>query len=233
MDFRYKILVAEDDESLRFYINTIVEKCGFAAISAASGSDAEIMVSSHCPDVVLLDLGFPDKDGMDVLRNIREWSDVPVIIISSRQNERAKVAALEKGADDYIAKPFSDKELMARIRVALRHNNNGVNVPVRDEGRYCIGNMTIDYDKYKVFISGNNIELTQNEYKLVALLGHYAGRVLPYEYLIHKLWGPNNKRNNQILRVNMTNIRRKLENDPAHPQYFLTEMGIGYYLRSC
>lgn len=229
MEFHYKILVVEDDDSMRCFINGILENRGYDIINADTGSDAEILASSHCPDIVLLDLGLPDKDGMEVLGSIRKWSSAPIIVVSSRQSEGSKVAALEAGADDYIDKPFGQNELLARVRVALRHvRSSGTNSAIAFNGKYCVGDLMIDYERFKVYIDGKDAELTQNEYKLVALLGQYAGRVLPYDFIIQKMWGPNVKGDNQILRVNMTNIRRKIEKDPSHPRYIFTEIGVGY-----
>ncbi len=229
MEFHYKILVVEDDDSLRCFINGMLEKSGYDVINANTGSDAEILASSHCPDMIMLDLGLPDKDGMEVLTNIRKWSSAPVIVVSSRQSEGSKVAALEAGADDYIEKPFGHNELVARVRVALRHvRSGGTNQSIAFNGKYCVGELVIDYEKFKVFVNGKDAELTQNEYRLVALLGQYAGRVLPYDFIIQKMWGPNVRGDNQILRVNMTNIRRKIESDPSHPRYIFTEIGVGY-----
>ncbi len=229
MEFHYKILVVEDDDSMRCFINGILENRGYDIINADTGSDAEILASSHCPDIVLLDLGLPDKDGMEVLGSIRKWSVAPIIVVSSRQSEGSKVAALEAGADDYIDKPFGQNELLARVRVALRHvRSSGTNSAIAFNGKYCVGDLMIDYERFKVYIDGKDAELTQNEYKLVALLGQYAGRVLPYDFIIQKMWGPNVKGDNQILRVNMTNIRRKIEKDPSHPRYIFTEIGVGY-----
>ena len=150
-------------------------------------------------------------DGVSVLKKIREWSAVPVIVVSSRQQEQDKVRAL------------------ARIRVALRHSrNSGTNLSIARDSRFEVGGLVIDYAKYRVYVDGNDVELTQNEYRLVALLGQYAGTVLTYADLIRRMWGPNAKQDNQILRVNMANIRRKIEKDPAHPRYIFTETGIGY-----
>ena len=164
-----------------------------------------------------------------MLKKIREWSAVPVIVVSSRQQEQDKVRALENGADDYVQKPFSTQELLARIRVALRHSrNSGTNRSIARDSRFEVGGLVIDYAKYRVYVDGNDVELTQNEYRLVALLGQYAGTVLTYADLIRRMWGPNAKQDNQILRVNMANIRRKIEKDPAHPRYIFTETGIGY-----
>lgn len=215
MEFRYKVLVIDDDSSVNFYIKSVLEAQGYDVIVAENGRDSEIFASSHCPDIILLDLGLPDMDGVAVLKKIREWSAVPVIVVSSRQQEQDKVRALENGADDYVQKPFSTQELLARIRVAR-------------DSRFEVGGLVIDYAKYRVYVDGNDVELTQNEYRLVALLGQYAGTVLTYADLIRRMWGPNAKQDNQILRVNMANIRRKIEKDPAHPRYIFTETGIGY-----
>lgn len=227
--FRYKILVIEDDSSIQLYLSTILKQSGYEVISAVTGKDAEFLANSHCPDVILLDLGLPDMDGISVLIKFRDWSAVPVIIVSSRNDVKDKVYALEKGADDYVEKPFDIDELLARIKVALRHyRNSGTNSEIALSSRYEVGGLVIDYDKFRVYVDGNDAELTQNEFRLVALLGQYAGRVLPYETIICHMWGPNARTDNQILRVNMTNIRRKIEKDPAHPRYIFTENGVGY-----
>ena len=229
MEFRYKILVIDDDDSVCFYIRGVLESQGYDVIVAENGKDSEMYASSHCPDVILLDLGLPDMDGVAVLKKIREWSSVPVIVVSSHQHEQDKVRALENGADDYVQKPFSTQELLARIRVAIRHSNNsGTNSSIAQNSRFEVGRLVIDYAKYRVYVDGQHVELTQNEYRLVALLGQYAGTVLTYADIIRRMWGPNAKQNNQILRVNMANIRRKIEKDPAHPRYIFTETGIGY-----
>lgn len=229
MDFHYKILVIEDDESISYYVRSVLEENGYDVIVADNGKDAETFASSHCPDVILLDLGLPDMDGVNVLRQLRSWSSTQVIVVSSRQREQDKVLALENGADDYVQKPFSTQELLARIRVALRHSrNSGTNRAIAQNSRFEVGGLVIDYEKYRVYVDGVDAELTQNEFRLVSFLGQYAGHVIPYEELIRKMWGPNAKTDNQILRVNMANIRRKIEKDPAHPRYIFTETGIGY-----
>ena len=187
------------------------------------------MMASHCPDVVLLDLGLPDMDGMDVLRSLRSWSLMPVVVVSARTDEREKVRALDAGADDYITKPFGTSELLARIRTAIRHTRTtSANEAIARDNRFTARGLTIDYDKYRVYVDGKDANLTQNEFKLVALLGRYAGRVLTYDYLIREIWGPNKTCDNQILRVNMANIRRKIEKNPAEPQYIFTEVGVGF-----
>ncbi len=225
MDFRYKALLIEDEVSMSYYTEKILEINGFDVICANNARDAELMARSHCPDVILLDLGLPDSDGMSVLSDVRSWSHLPVIVISARADDNAKISALENGADDYIVKPFVRQELIARINVALRHHGN-------DADRGCdnvvIGGLTVDFTRHRVLVDGSDAELTQSEFRIVALLAQYAGMVITYDEMMIRLWGPNSTGGNQILRVNMTNIRRKLERDPAHPRYIFTENGVGY-----
>ena len=225
MDFRYKALLIEDEVSMSYYTEKILEINGFDVICANNARDAELMARSHCPDVILLDLGLPDSDGLSVLSDVRSWSHLPVIVISARADDNAKISALENGADDYIVKPFVRQELIARINVALRHHGN-------DADRGCdnvvIGGLTVDFTRHRVLVDGSDAELTQSEFRIVALLAQYAGMVITYDEMMVRLWGPNSTGGNQILRVNMTNIRRKLERDPAHPRYIFTENGVGY-----
>lgn len=229
MSVRNKILIIEDEGSIRYFMEAILTSNGYETITAATGRDGISMISSHCPDLVLLDLGLPDMDGMEILTAVRKWTSMPVIVVSSRGEEKDKVTALEKGADDYISKPFGTAELLARIKVALRHAaGHGTNTGITPEGRFAVGDLVVDFGKCRVLVNGRNAELTQNEYRIVALLAKYAGRVLTYEYIISQLWGPNAKNDNQILRVNMANIRRKIEERPAQPRYILTEVGVGY-----
>lgn len=225
MDFRYKALLIEDEVSMSYYTEKILEINGFDVICANNARDAELMARSHCPDVILLDLGLPDSDGMSVLSDVRSWSHLPVIVISARADDHAKISALENGADDYIVKPFVRQELIARINVALRHHGN-------DADRGCdnvvIGGLTVDFTRHRVLVDGSDAVLTQSEFRIVALLAQYAGMVITYDEMMVRLWGPNSTGGNQILRVNMTNIRRKLERDPSHPRYIFTENGVGY-----
>ncbi len=166
---------------------------------------------------------------MEILRTIRSWSRLPVMVVSARTHERDKVEALDAGADDYITKPFGSAELLARIRTAIRHTRTRLeNDRLAQTGVFKAGKLAIDYDKHRVFLDGKDVHLTQNEYKLVSLLGMYAGKVLTYDFLIRELWGPGAKADNQILRVNMANIRRKIEENPASPAYIFTEVGVGY-----
>ena len=229
MTIRDKILVVEDDKSISGFIKAILTTNGFDVIVAHTGAEAFSMISSHCPDLVVLDLGLPDIDGMGIIEAVRDWTQIPIIVVSARSYERDKVEALEKGADDYITKPFSAGELLARVRVAIRHTRAGIgNSALVSSGKFISGELTIDYDKHQVLIAGENAHLTQNEYKIVALLGKCAGKVLTYDFIMKELWGPQSKGSNQILRVNMANIRRKIEKNPAEPKYIFTEVGVGY-----
>ena len=229
MEIRDRVLVVEDDKRIGNFFRTVLEANHYDVIMAQTGAEAYSMVTSQCPDVVLLDLGLPDMDGMRILKSIREWSAMPVIVVSARTHERDKVEALDLGADDYITKPFGTSELLARIRTAIRHTRSGlVGQNGNPTGTFVSGGLTIDYDKHRVFVDGVDAGLTQNEYKIVSLLGKYAGKVMTYDFIIKELWGPRASGDNQILRVNMANIRRKIEKNPAQPQYIFTEVGVGY-----
>lgn len=227
MNIRDKILVVEDEKSISGFIKAILTTNGFDVIVAHTGCEAFSMISSHCPDLVVLDLGLPDMDGMGIIESVREWTQLPIIVVSARSFERDKVEALEKGADDYITKPFSAAELLARVRVAIRHTRAGIG-GAANSGKFTAGELTVDYDKHQVLLRGENAHLTQNEYRIVALLSKCAGKVLTYDFIMKELWGPQSKGSNQILRVNMANIRRKIEQNPAEPRYIFTEVGVGY-----
>lgn len=217
----------EDEEAISNFISTTLKANSYHTLSAYTGKEALSMIPSHCPEVILLDLGLPDMDGIDILKKIRQWSGIPIIIVSARGNEQEKVEALDLGADDYITKPFGTSELLARIRTALRHNaKSGANVGA-DE-KFAVQDLSIDFAKRLVVVSGKDVHLTQIEFKIVSLLAKSAGRVLTYDHIIAELWGPYAIKDNQILRVNMANIRRKLEKNPAEPQYIHTEVGVGY-----
>ncbi|MGM9557776.1 MAG: response regulator [Oscillospiraceae bacterium] len=229
MTTKEKILIVEDEQTIRNFMQAILSAKGYDVLLARSGAMADTMIASHCPDLIILDLGLPDTDGMNVLSRVREWSKIPVIVVSARSHERDKVVALDAGADDYLTKPFGTEELLARIRAAIRHTRTPASSDaLANTGLFRAGELTIDYGKRRVFIAGRDAGLTQNEYKLVALLGLHAGKVLTYDYLIRELWGPSARSDNQILRVNMANIRRKIEKNPAQPAYIFTEVGVGY-----
>ena len=229
MKIRDKILVIEDEQNISHFISAILNSNGYDAIVAYSGSSALSMISSHCPDLIVLDLGLPDMDGLEILRSVRVWSSLPIVVVSARTHENDKVEALDAGADDYIAKPFGTEELLARIRAAIRHTRTSSdNAAIAQTGRFTAGKLTVDYDRHTVLIGGEDAHLTLNEYRIVSLLALHAGKVLTYDFIIRELWGPNARCSNQILRVNMANIRRKLEKNPAEPQYIFTKVGVGY-----
>ncbi len=222
-----RILVIEDDSGIANFIQTMLTGAGYQVLRAADGATAQMLITSHCPDLVILDLGLPDMDGISIIQQVRSWSRMPIIVVSARTQEKDKVAALDLGADDYITKPFGSEELMARIRTALRHAVGSMNdTPMT--GVFRAGDLVVDYDKRRVFVEEQDARLTQNEFRIVALLSRYAGRVLTYDHIIKEVWGPNSSGDNQILRVNMANIRRKIEKNPATPAYIFTEIGVGY-----
>lgn len=232
MKIKDKILIVEDEQSIRNFISMVLNANGYDTIIVGSGEEALTMIASHCPDLIVLDLGLPDMDGMEVLKSVRKWSNLPVVVVSARNHEHDKVDALDYGADDYLVKPFGTSELLARIRTAIRHTRTTLaNSQIAQSGKFTAGDLTIDYDKHQVLIRGENAKLTVNEYKIVALLGKYAGKVLTYDFIIRELWGPKAKADNQILRVNMANIRRKIEETPGQSQYIFTEVGVGYRMR--
>lgn len=229
MKIKDKILVVEDEQSIKNFIATVLTANDYDVLTAGCVKDALSMISSHCPDLILLDLGLPDEDGIRVLEEVRAWSSLPIIVVSARTHEADKVKALDMGADDYVEKPFGTSELLARIRAAIRHTRTALeNGEIAQTGKYTVKNLTIDYDKHHILVDGKDVHLTLNEFKIVALLGKYAGKVLTYDFLIREIWGPKAKADNQILRVNMANIRRKIEKNPAEPQYIFTEVGVGY-----
>ena len=229
MNIREKILVVEDEKSIAHFISTVLANNGYEAMQARSGSEAISMISSHCPDLIILDLGLPDMDGLDILRQLRSWSSLPVVVVSARAHEKDKVTALDLGADDYLTKPFGTDELLARVRTAIRHTRTASgNDEIAQKGTYTVGDLTIDYNKHQALKNGQNVRLTLSEFRIVALLGKYAGKVLTYDFIIRELWGPRASGDNQILRVNMANIRRKIEKNPAEPEYLFTEVGVGY-----
>lgn len=229
MSNKYLVVIVEDEYNISSFVSAVLQANGFDTMVARNGAEAIILITSHCPDLVLLDLGLPDMDGQGIIENVRGWSNVPIIVVSARTRERDKVMALESGADDYITKPFGTSELLARIRTALRHVQLREGEQAQQQtGVFHTGDLEVDYDKRRVYVNGEDAHLTQNEYKIVALLSKYSGRVLTYDSIIKHIWGPNAKQGNQILRVNMANIRRKIEPSTAEPRYIMTEMGVGY-----
>ena len=226
MKTKATILIIEDEENIADFIETSLRAQNYKAVSTRMGTEGIALAASLCPDLILLDLGLPDLDGMEVIRKVREWSGMPVIVLSARNQEKEKVEALDLGADDYITKPVGTSELMARIRTALRHG--AAAGTQKSENVFITGGLQLDFGKRIVKVNAEEVHLTQVEYKIVAFLAANAGRVVTYDAIISHVWGPYMDDNNRILRVNMANIRRKLENNPAEPRYIYTEIGVGY-----
>jgi len=224
MDNKPCVLIVEDEHNILSFMRTVLQMNGYRVIEASDATQALSMVPSHLPDMMILDLGLPDIDGMNVIKSVRVWSTMPILVVSARDQEGDKVMALDLGADDYVTKPFGTSELLARIRTALRHAQAAVN----QEETFTTGELTVDFFRRRVLVGGEEAHLTQNEFRIVTMLARNAGRVLTYDALIAEVWGPNALGDNQILRVNMANIRRKLEKNPAAPRYIVTEIGVGY-----
>jgi two-component system KDP operon response regulator KdpE len=229
MSNKLKLLVVEDDPGICKYLKTTLGANGYDVVLAEMGTDALHLASSHCPDCILLDLGLPDLDGNEIIRELRGWTSVPIVVISARSADTDKVLALDLGADDYLTKPFSTAELLARIRAAYRHTRTAAaNGGLALADCYRVGDLLVDYKKRRVFLCGGDANLTPNEFRIVALLGRYAGQVLTYKHILTELWGPSASSDNKILRVHMASIRRKIELDPHEPVYIMTEVGVGY-----
>lgn len=225
---KLSVLVIEDEKSICDFIAKTLNASDYKAVTAGSGKEGLAILTSALPDLVLLDLGLPDMDGIDIIKQTREWSSLPIIVISARVQEREKVAALDAGADDYITKPFGTDELLARIRTAIRHSNKIVDDKVNSPRPYSARGLVVDFGKRLVTVERKEIHLTRVEYKIVSMLAQNSGKVITYSSLIEQVWGPYADDNNRILRVNMANIRRKIEKNPGEPEYIFTELGIGY-----
>jgi two-component system KDP operon response regulator KdpE len=220
------ILLIEDEMPVHKFLGASLPAHGFRLMSAENGKDGLARAADHNPEVVLLDLGLPDMDGLEVTHRLREWSNVPIIVLSARGQEKDKIAALDAGADDYLTKPFSTGELLARIRVALRHAARlADNSP---QAVFITGELRVDLAGRHVFLGENEVHLTPIEYKLLSVLVRYAGRVLTHQQLLKEVWGPHHAQDTHYLRVHMAQLRRKIEPSPAQPRYLLTETGIGY-----
>jgi two-component system KDP operon response regulator KdpE len=222
------VLLVEDEPPLRRFLAASLASAGYRLEEADTGRSALQRASQQPPDLVILDLGLPDMDGQQVLQQLREWLTAPIIILSARDQEQQKITALDHGGDDYLTKPFSTGELMARVRVALRHAAH----PGGESGvtTFECGDLKVDLSARTVFVRGNEVHLTPNEYKLLATLVRYPGKVLTHRQLLNDVWGPQRVQETHYLRVFMANLRRKIEEDPARPRYLLTEQGVGYRL---
>jgi len=224
------LLVVEDDPQMRKFLRASLSSHGYRLIEAVNGAEGLTQAASYNPDLVLLDLGLPDIDGLVVTARLREWASVPIIVISARGQEDDKINALDGGADDYLTKPFGTGELLARIRVALRHSAR--TRQERSEPILTVGELSVDLEKRTVHVAGSEVHLTPIEYKLLATLLKNAGKVLTHRQLLKEVWGPGYANNTQYLRVYMVQLRHKLERDAARPRYLVTEPGVGYRLRA-
>ena len=224
------LLIVEDDAQMRKFLRASLSSHGYRLVEAINGSEGLSQAAAYNPDLILLDLGLPDMDGLQVTLRLREWASAPIIVISARGQEDDKINALDAGADDYLTKPFGTGELLARIRVALRH---AVRVgQERSEPVLTVGDLSIDLDKRTVHLAGAEVHLTPIEYKLLATLLKNAGKVMTHRQLLKEVWGPGYANNTQYLRVYMVQLRHKLEADAARPRYLVTEPGIGYRLKA-
>lgn len=221
----WRILVVDDELAIRRFLRAALSAYGYKILEAANGQEAIRAIAVEKPDLVLLDLGLPDMDGVEVIRRLREWTQIPIIVLSVREREDDKVAALDSGADDYLTKPFGMKELLARIRAALRRSASPQAEPVVE-----IGELKIDLANRRITMGGAEIALTPTEYKLLSVLARHAGKVLTHRYLLREVWGPSYETETHLLRVVISNLRSKIEPDPARPRYIHTEPGVGYRL---
>lgn len=223
------ILLIEDEPQMRRFLRITLQSHGYRLVEAGTGEEGQRQASTRNPDIVLLDLGLPDMDGIEVTKRFREWSEVPIIVISAREQEEDKIKALDAGADDYLTKPFGAGELLARIRVALRHRvmlQSGQKDP-----EFTLGDLRVDMAKRLVFLKDKEIHLTPIEYRLLTVLIKNAGKVVTHTHLLKEVWGPPYTGQTEYLRVHMAQLRRKLEEDPAQPKFLINEPGIGYRLK--
>ena len=224
---KFKILVVEDDRNILSMIQTVLETNGYQVLTAQRCQQGILMLSSHVPDLVVLDLGLPDMDGEELIRITRRSSMIPIIVLSARSDEQDKVSALDLGANDYITKPFGTAELLARVRASLRINRMNLQAAA-PESIFTLRDLTIDYDRRQVTISGKNVHITQIEYNILALLSQQQGKVLTYSAIIGSIWGNMDEGSIKKLQVNMANIRKKLGCKPGENRYIINELGVGY-----
>ncbi len=222
-----RILVIDDERAIRRFLRVSLTAHGYQVFEASTAQEGLETIAAVRPDLIILDLGLPDLDGIDVTRQLREWSKIPIVILSVRGQDDDKIAALDAGADDYLTKPFSTGELFARIRVAMRHGTRPADEPV-----ITTGSLTVDVSHRVVTLAGREIALTPIEYALLKTLALHAGKVLLHRPLLREVWGPGYDQDTNLLRVNISKLRHKIETDPARPQYIITEPGVGYRLRA-
>ncbi|MFO0948010.1 MAG: response regulator [Planctomycetota bacterium] len=224
-----KVVVIEDERQIRRFLRASLASHGFQCVETETGQEGVRAVADHNPDIVLLDLGLPDMDGLEVVRLLREWSTVPILILTARGQERDKISGLDAGADDYLTKPFGVGELLARMRVALRNRARRSDQPV--DAKFSSGELVIDLEKRQVLVRGEEIHLTPIEYRLLTTLVRHAGCVLTHRQLLKEAWGPHHVGDSHYLRVYMGHLRQKIESDPARPRLLITEPGVGYRLK--
>jgi two-component system KDP operon response regulator KdpE len=227
MNGAQKILIIDDELQIRRFLKVTLEANGYGVVEASTGKEGVYKAAADMPDAVVLDLGLPDMDGLKVLKSIREWSAVPIIILSVRDDEKGKIAALEEGADDYVTKPFSVNELIARLHVALRHARS----PGEEAREFRNGRLVVDIVNRTVAAGGAQVRLTATEYSLLMQFVKNAGKVLTHRHLMKEIWGPYRTEETQTLRVHMAQLRKKLEDDPSVPTLLITEPGVGYRMR--
>lgn len=225
---KYKILIVEDEANIRSFIKANLETSDYQVLCAETCALGIMMYASHRPDLIVLDLGLPDRDGLDLIQKVRESDTVPIIVLSARSNERDKVEALDLGANDYITKPFGTEELLARIRAVLRSHRHSKEEERSPGGKFRLQDLLIDYDTRQVFVGKEEIDLTQTEYNIMAFLSVHAGKVLTYAAIIRAVWGYSDYGSVKKLQVNMKNIRKKMGVTPGEKRYIINELGVGY-----
>lgn len=225
---KYKVLIVEDDRTIASFVQTILESSGYQVLSAERCRQGLLVFTSHLPDLVILDLGLPDMDGEEFIRQVRAISTIPIIVLSARTEELDKVSALDLGANDYMTKPFGTAELVARVRAALRTTRQASFPTEMPNGNFILGDLTIDYDRRQITAAGKPIHMTQTEYNILAFLSRHTGKVLTYATIIREIWGGMDDGSVKKLQVNMANIRKKLGCTPGDNRYFINELGVGY-----
>ena len=228
MSSKHKILVIEDENNILNFVRTLLETNGYSVIDSTNGATGKMMYLSHRPDLIILDLGLPDIDGIELIKDIRKDSNTPIIVLSARSNEGDKVLALDTGANDYVTKPFGMDELLARVRVTIRNNRYNMSDGDKHILRYCVKDMVIDYEYRKITVGNIEVKLTQTEYNIVELLSTHSGRVMTYADIIKKIWGYSDEGSIKKLQVNMANIRKKFGEKPGDNKYICNELGVGY-----
>jgi two-component system KDP operon response regulator KdpE len=223
------LLLIEDEPQMQRFLRIVLQSDGYSVIESQTGKEGLMQAATRSPDIILLDLGLPDIDGLEVTRRLREWSDIPIIVLSAREQEQDKIKALDAGADDYLTKPFGAGELLARIRVAMRHKL--MRQDTAGEPVFILANLRVDMSQRQVFLDEQEVHLTPIEYKLLTVLIQNAGKVVTHSQLLKEVWGPSYSKETQYLRVYMTQLRHKLESDPARPLFLINEPGIGYRLK--